>query len=143
MHAQGSPQTMQVAPHYDDVVQQVYAYLEARINACEAAGLPRGLLLADPGIGFGKTGRHNLELLQQLARFCGLGVPIVVGLSRKAFIGALTGEPRAADRVHGSVGGAIIAMLNGAQILRVHDVRATKQALAVALAVVDPGSSGL
>ena len=143
MHAQGTPQTMQMEPHYGDVVQEVYSYLEARIEACLAAGLPRSLLLADPGIGFGKTGKHNLELLHHLGRFRDLGVPVVVGLSRKAFIGALTGEPRAAERVHGSVGGAIIAMLNGAQILRVHDMRATRQALAVALAVIDPQANGL
>jgi dihydropteroate synthase len=143
MHAQGTPKTMQLDPRYDDVALDVYDYLEARIAACAAAGLPRPLLAADPGIGFGKTSRHNIELLQQLTLFHGLGVPLLIGLSRKGFTGALTGEADPRERVHGSVQGAVQAALNGAQILRVHDVKATRQALAVAFAVADPGGSGL
>jgi dihydropteroate synthase len=143
MHAQGTPQTMQLDPRYDNVALDIYDYLEARIAACEAAGLPRRLIAADPGIGFGKTSRHNVELMQQLTVFHALGVPLLIGLSRKGFTGALTGETDPRQRVHGSVQGAVQAALAGAQILRVHDVRATRQALAVAFAVADPGLSGL
>jgi dihydropteroate synthase len=143
MHAQGTPQTMQIDPRYDDVALDIYDYLHDRIAACEAAGLPRALLAVDPGIGFGKTSRHNVELLQQLTLFHGLGVPILIGVSRKGFTGALTGETDPARRVYGSVQGAVQAALNGAQILRVHDVAATRQALAVAFAVADPEASGL
>ena len=107
------------------------------------AGIPREKLVIDPGIGFGKTSRHNLELLQRLTLFHGLGVALLVGLSRKGFTGQLTGEPLAANRVHGSVGGAVHSALLGAQILRVHDVKATRQALAVAFAAVDPLSAGV
>jgi len=135
MHAQGDPRTMQLNPSYEDVSLDVYDYLEARIVACERAGIARTRLAADPGIGFGKTYAHNLEILQQIALYHGLGVPVLVGLSRKSLIGALTGEKVAARRVHGSVGGAVQAMLNGVQILRVHDVRATVEAIAVARAV--------
>ncbi|CAN5500017.1 dihydropteroate synthase [soil metagenome] len=135
MHSQGDPKTMQADPRYDDVALDVYDMLKARIAACEAAGIPRAKILADPGIGFGKTFDHNLALLHQLTLFHGLGVPLVAGLSRKAFTGALTGEKLARNRVMGSVGGAVQAALAGAQILRVHDVKATRQALAVALAI--------
>ncbi len=121
----------------------VYDMLEARIAACTAAGIARGNIVADPGIGFGKTFRHNLDLLSQLTMFHGLGVAVLVGLSRKGFIGALTGEKTAAARVSGSVGGAVQAALNGAHVLRVHDVKATAAALAVALAAANPEASGL
>ncbi len=143
MHAQGDPKTMQLNPHYEDVALDVYDWLEARIDACVAAGIARHRILADPGIGFGKSFRHNLDLLRQFTLFHGLGVPIMVGLSRKGFIGALTGDKLAADRVHGSVGGAIWSALNGAHILRVHDVKGTVAALAVAEASADPDRSGL
>jgi dihydropteroate synthase len=135
MHAQGDPKTMQADPRYADVALDVYDELAARIAACQAAGIARAKIIADPGIGFGKTFDHNLALLHQLTLFHGLGVALAVGLSRKAFTGALTGEKLARDRVMGSVGGAVQAALAGAQILRVHDVKATNQALAVALAV--------
>lgn len=141
MHAQGDPRTMQLNPKYDDVTLDVFDALEARVKACEAAGIPREKIAVDPGIGFGKTFRHNLELLQQLSLFQGLGTAVLVGLSRKAFIGALTGEKTAGARVFGSVGGAVHAALNGAHIIRLHDVRATVQALAVALAAADPESA--
>jgi dihydropteroate synthase len=143
MHAQGDPKTMQLSPSYDDVALDVYDALEARIVACVAAGIDRARLIADPGIGFGKNFRHNLDVLQQFAIFHGLGVPLLMGLSRKAFIGALTGEKVAGNRVHGSVGGAIWSALNGAHILRVHDVKGTVEGLAVAFAAADPDTSGL
>jgi dihydropteroate synthase len=143
MHAQGDPKTMQLSPHYDDVALDVYDWLEARIEACVAGGIARERLLADPGIGFGKSFRHNLDLLRQFTLFHGLGVPLLMGLSRKGFIGALTGEKTAGERVHGSLGGAIWSALNGAHVLRVHDVKATVAALAVANAAAEPDASGL
>lgn len=143
MHAQGDPRTMQLNPSYDDVALDVYDGLEARIAACAAAGIASGNIVVDPGIGFGKTFRHNLDLLGQLTLLHGLGVAVLVGLSRKGFIGALTGEKTPAARASGSIGGAVQAVLNGAHILRVHDVKATAAALAVALAAADPEWSGL
>jgi dihydropteroate synthase len=143
MHAQGDPKTMQLSPTYEDVALDVYDGLESRIAACIAADISRRRIVIDPGIGFGKTFRHNLDVLNQLTLFHGLGVPLLVGLSRKGFVGALTGEKAAGQRVHGSVGGAIHAALNGAHILRVHDVKATVAALAVVLAAADPASSGM
>lgn len=143
MHAQGDPKTMQLNPRYDDVALDVYDWLAARIAACEAAGIARQRLVADPGIGFGKSFRHNLDVMRQLALYHGLGVPMLVGLSRKAFIGALTGEKVAGERVYGSVGGAAWAALNGAHVLRVHDVKATVAALAVIRAAAAPDESGL
>lgn len=141
MHAQGDPRTMQLAPKYDNVALDVYDHLEERVATARAAGIEQ--VIVDPGIGFGKSFGHNLEILGQLTLFHGLGVPLLVGLSRKAFIGALTGEKVAAKRVNGSVGGAVHAALLGAHILRVHDVKATVDALAVAWAAVDPTASGL
>ena len=143
MHAQGDPRTMQLNPSYDDVTLDVYDALEERIAACAAAGIAVGNIVADPGIGFGKTFRHNLDILSQLTILHGLGVAVLVGLSRKGFIGALTGEKAAAARASGSIGGAVQAALNGAHILRVHDVKPTAAALAVALAAADPEASGL
>ena len=143
MHAQGDPKTMQLSPHYDDVALDVHDWLEARIEACVAAGIARARIIADPGIGFGKSFRHNLDVLRQFTLFHGLGVPLLMGLSRKGFIGALTGETVAGHRVHGSTGGALWSWLNGAHILRVHDVKATVAALAVAGAAADPESSGI
>jgi dihydropteroate synthase len=138
MHAKGDPKTMQNNPVYEDVTLDVFDMLAGRIAQCEAAGIPLARIAIDPGIGFGKTFAHNLTLLSQLTIFHGLGVALLVGLSRKAFTGALSGEKKAGDRVMGSVGGAVQVALNGAQILRVHDVKATRQALAVALAGADP-----
>ncbi len=143
MHAQGDPKTMQLSPQYEDVALDVYDWLEARIAACVAAGIARERIIADPGIGFGKSFRHNLDVLRQFTLYHALGVPLLMGLSRKGFIGALTGEKVAGNRVHGSVGGAVWSWLNGAHILRVHDVRGTVEALAVASASADPDSSGL
>jgi dihydropteroate synthase len=140
MHAQGDPRTMQLNPHYEDVALDVYDHLEQRVGACLAAGISRANIAIDPGIGFGKTFRHNLELLNQITLFHGLGVVVLLGLSRKGFVGALTGEKLASNRVNGSVGGAVQAALNGVHILRVHDVKATVEGLAVAMAVAAPGS---
>jgi dihydropteroate synthase len=138
MHAQGDPRTMQLNPHYDDVALDVYDHLEKRIDACVAAGISQVKIAIDPGIGFGKTFRHNLDLLNQITLFQGLGVVVLLGLSRKGFIGVLTGEKLAKDRVNGSVGGAIHAAMNGVHILRVHDVKATAEAMAVAIAIAAP-----
>lgn len=131
MHAQGDPKTMQIDPRYDDARLDIFDYLEARITECENRGLPRSLLVADPGLGFGKTHTHNLELLGGLALFHGLGVPLLVGASRKGFIGKLTGVTAAGRRAVGSVGAAVAAVMQGAQIVRVHDVIETRQAVAV------------
>jgi dihydropteroate synthase len=131
MHSRGDPATMQVDPRYDDVVLDVFDALAARIAACEAAGMERRRIIVDPGIGFGKTAEHNLALLGSLTLLHGLGVPLVVGASRKAFIGRLTGEPVAGRRVAGSLGAAVAIVMQGVQIVRVHDVAETRQALAV------------
>ena len=141
MHAQGDPRTMQLNPHYDDVALDVYDQLERRVMACVEAGIPRSSIAIDPGIGFGKTFRHNLEILNQITLFHGLGVVVLLGLSRKGFVGALTGEKNAGNRVYGSVGGAVQAALNGVHILRVHDVKGTVEAMAVAMATADPRST--
>jgi dihydropteroate synthase len=143
MHARGEPRTMQVNPTYENVVLDVFDELESFIAQAEAFGLPRQMQLADPGIGFGKTYRHNLEILRCLSLYHGLGVALVVGASRKAFIGALTDEKTAKHRTFGSIGAAIAAAAQGAQIVRVHDVKATVQALALWRASIDPRSSGL
>lgn len=129
MHSSGDPRTMQDAPHYADVLLDVFDFLEARIHAAEKAGLPRARLLADPGIGFGKTLEHNLTLLAGVSLFHCLGVPLVIGVSRKRMIGALTGETDAKKRAPGSIGAALSAVSQGVQIVRVHDVRETVQAL--------------
>jgi dihydropteroate synthase len=134
MHMQGEPGTMQANPTYQDVVREVRDYLAARVAAAEAAGITRDRIVVDPGFGFGKTAAHNLDLLRSLSEFRRLGVPVMAGLSRKATLGQLTGrEPR--DRVHASVAAALLAVQNGAQIVRVHDVAATRDALAVWQAV--------
>ena len=130
MHAQGDPRTMQDAPSYDDVVLDVYDALQARIEACERAGIPSARLIVDPGIGFGKTLQHNLTLLGALSIFHGLGCAVMLGASRKSFIGHLTGA-EAPDRLPGSIATALLGAAQGVQILRVHDVAATRQALAV------------
>ena len=138
MHAQGEPKTMQLAPKYEDVLLDVYDGLEQRVEEAVAAGIARAHIAIDPGFGFGKTFRQNLDLLSGLTLFHGLGLPLLVGLSRKGFVGALSGEKTAANRVHGSVGGALQAVAAGAHILRVHDVKATRQALSVFAASFDP-----
>ncbi len=136
MHAQGDPRTMQDAPRYNHVLLDVFDFLEDRVEACRRAGIAPGRLVIDPGIGFGKTIDHNLDLMAGLSLFHGLGVPVLLGASRKRFIGTLTGVEAAAKRVNGSVGAALAAVGQGAQIIRVHDVKATREALAVWLASV-------
>jgi dihydropteroate synthase len=134
MHMQGEPRTMQVAPHYTDVVQEVAAFLQARLASCRAAGIGPGRLAVDPGFGFGKNLEHNLQLLRNLTQIAALGAPLLVGLSRKSMLGTLTGRP-AAERLAGSVALAVLAALGGARIVRAHDVAATVDALKVVAAV--------
>ena len=143
MHAQGEPRTMQLAPKYDDVALDVYDQLTSLITKAEAAGIARANIMVDVGIGFGKSFKQNLELLQQLTLFHGLGVGLLVGLSRKGFIGAITQEKTAAKRVAGSIGGALQAAMMGAQVLRVHDVKDSLAALAVFNATLDPVSAAI
>jgi dihydropteroate synthase len=134
MHMLGEPRTMQNAPSYKDVVAEVRRFLQERVGACVAAGLADERIVLDPGFGFGKTQAHNLELLRHLRELSVNGLPVLAGLSRKSMIGAITGRP-ADERVHGSVTLAVIAALNGARILRVHDVAATVDALNIVSAV--------
>jgi dihydropteroate synthase len=131
MHHQGAPEVMQDNPRYDDLLVEVYLWLEQRIAAAEAGGIDRAKILIDPGFGFGKTVGHNLELMNGLALFHALGCPIVVGASRKRTIGALSGEAPADKRLGGSIAFAVKAAEQGAQIIRVHDVFETAQALKV------------
>ena len=131
MHAAGDPRAMQNDPRYDDVVGEIYDYLAGRIQVCEAAGIDRNRLIADPGIGFGKTVDHNLDLLRHFSVFHGLGVPLLIGVSRKGFIGAISGEKDARKRISGSIASALTTVAQGAQLLRVHDVAETAQAVAV------------
>jgi len=131
MHMQGEPRTMQDAPHYDDVVAEVQAFLVARVLACVAEGIAQDRLLIDPGFGFGKTPEHNYALLRDLGRIAQIGVPVLAGLSRKSMLGAVTGQPNGAARMPASVAAAVLAVERGARIVRVHDVAATKDALAV------------
>ena len=135
MHAQGDPKTMQDAPHYDDVVLDVYDFLSARVAAAEAAGIRRDQIIVDPGIGFGKTLAHNLRLLQNLSIFHGLGCAVLLGASRKRFIGTIGNAPEAQDRMPGSVAIALHGIRQGMQILRVHDTLATRQAMSLHMAV--------
>jgi len=131
MHHQGDPQTMQDDPRYDDVLVEVYLWLEERIGAAVEAGIARNKILIDPGFGFGKKVAHNLELMNGLALFHSLGCPLVVGASRKRTIGALSGEAPADKRLGGSIAFALKAVEQGVQIVRVHDVFETVQALRV------------
>ena len=130
MHKQGDPQTMQQDPRYSDVVQEVADYLAGRIGAAKHAGIGRERIVVDPGFGFGKTYEHNLALLRALPELRKLGVPVLAGLSRKAMLGRITGR-EAGARVYASVAAALFATERGASILRVHDVTATRDALAV------------
>ncbi len=139
MHMQGTPRTMQEKPTYADVVKDVAQYLRGRASALESAGLPQECIVLDPGIGFGKTLDHNLELLNRLPEICELGYPVLVGASRKSFLGTLTAfggdSPPATDRLEGTLAAHVAAALAGARMVRVHDVAAHRRALAVADAV--------
>ena len=130
MHMQGTPQTMQQAPHYDDLLDDVADFLNKRIFACLQAGIEQSHIILDPGFGFGKTVEHNFALLKHLNAFVASGFPVLAGLSRKSMIGAVTNQP-VEKRLVGSVAGALLAAQNGAKILRVHDVEATADALKV------------
>lgn len=134
MHKQGTPQTMQLAPRYGDVAADVMAFLAARMAAAQAAGISRERLVVDPGFGFGKSLEHNLTLLRQLDRFQALGVPLLAGLSRKSMLGQITGLDVDA-RLIPSIAAAVIAAMKGARIIRVHDVKASKEALQIVNAI--------
>lgn len=131
MHMQGEPQSMQRAPHYGDVVAEVGAFLTERARGLEAAGVPPGQILLDPGFGFGKTLQHNVTLFRGLRRLARSGWPLLVGVSRKSMIGALLGDRPVAERDPGSVIAALLAVQQGARIVRVHDVAQTRDALAL------------
>lgn len=130
MHMQGIPQNMQQQPKYIHVVDEVKDFLQQRINAAIAAGISKDRLIIDPGFGFGKTLQHNLTLLNQLNQLEIRGIPILVGISRKSMLGAITGNS-VDNRLHESIASALLAVIKGAKIVRVHDVKATKDALAV------------
>lgn len=138
MHMRGEPATMQQQTSYGDVVSEVKLFLQARLDACSAAGIARNRLLVDPGFGFGKTLAQNIGLLRRMSEFAALGVPVLAGVSRKSMIGAMLADangPRpVGGRLYGSVAAAVLAAVNGASILRVHDVAETADALAVFVA---------
>ena len=135
MHAQGDPQTMQDDPRYDDVLLDVYDFLDARISALVEAGVGRDQIMVDPGIGFGKTPAHNLTLIRNISLFHALGCPVLLGASRKRFIGTLGQAPDPKDRMSGSVALALAAVAQGVQMVRVHDVFETRSALTLWQAV--------
>ncbi|HTI33390.1 MAG TPA: dihydropteroate synthase [Miltoncostaea sp.] len=139
VHMRGTPRTMQSDPRYGDVVAEVRDHLEERLRAAEHAGVPRGRVLLDPGIGFGKTLRHNLALLAGVPGLAALGAPVLIGASRKGMIGALTGR-EVPERMAGSLGAGLAAVARGAAVLRVHDVRETADALTVWRAVEEVGA---
>jgi dihydropteroate synthase len=130
MHMKGEPATMQQEPRYDDVVSEVHAFLKEAVRKATFAGIGRDRIAVDPGFGFGKTARHNLILLRNLSRFADLGVAVLAGLSRKSTIGKLTGRP-VEERLAGSLAMALLALQGGARILRVHDVKETRDVIAV------------
>ncbi|BDH44463.1 dihydropteroate synthase [Salmonella enterica subsp. enterica serovar Choleraesuis] len=130
MHRQGEPQTMQQAPHYQDVVKEVGDYLQQQIERCEAAGITKDKLLLDPGFGFGKNLQHNYQLLAHLGEFHRFGLPLLVGMSRKTMVGQLL-NVGPDQRLNGSLSCAVIAAMQGAQIIRVHDVKETVEAMRV------------
>lgn len=141
MHMQGDPQTMQHNPDYLDVVLEVIDFLERRVALCENAGISRDRILLDPGFGFGKSFAHNFELLNRLELLQRLDLPLLIGLSRKRMIGQASGCDEPAERVAGSLAGAVISAMKGARILRVHDVKQTVQALAVVNATLSQGNT--
>jgi len=143
MHAQGDPATMQRGPRYDDVVAEVRAFLLDRVAAARQAGVEAGRIILDPGIGFGKTATHNLTLLAGVSEFAKLGLPVLIGASRKRFLGELTATSNPADRVHATVAAHVAAYMAGATIFRVHDVAAARSSLDVAAAIATNSSRGL
>jgi dihydropteroate synthase len=135
MHMQGTPATMQQNPHYEEVVAEITAYLAVRLDALEQSGIPRDRIVVDPGIGFGKTAAHNLTILQNVERFRSLGRPVLIGHSRKRFLEKLLGRP-IDELLAGTIGVAIALALRGADVLRVHDVQATRDALCAFRALI-------
>jgi dihydropteroate synthase len=135
MHMKGTPRTMQIAPHYEDVVGEVKEFLRSRLEAAESCGVPRENTILDPGIGFGKTLEHNLTLLNNLSSLAELGRPLLVGVSRKSFLGKIL-KLEASDRLEGTIAASIVSILRGADLLRVHDVEPMKRAIAVAEAIL-------
>jgi dihydropteroate synthase len=138
MHMLGEPRTMQENPRYDDVVSDVRAFLEERLAFAVAEGVPEDKVWLDPGIGFGKTVGHNLELLRRLDEIAAIGRPVVVGTSRKSFIAKLTGDRTEDDRLPGTIATSVLALERGARVFRVHDVGPVADALKVAAATVAP-----
>jgi dihydropteroate synthase len=136
MHMLGEPRTMQDNPHYEDVVGEIKAFLQERMRVAIAAGVAEDRIMLDPGIGFGKTLEHNLTLLARLHEFAALGRPIVIGTSRKSFLGRLTGRPEADDRLAATIASCVLAYERGARVFRVHDVAPVSDALKVAAATV-------
>ena len=135
MHMQGKPGNMQKDPVYENAPREVFEYLHERVQACEEAGIRRSRIALDPGIGFGKTLQHNLEIMNELGMYDRLNLPILMGLSRKSFIGGVTGETDPKNRLPGSIAAGLACVQRGAHILRVHDVLETKQALDVWTAI--------
>jgi dihydropteroate synthase len=140
MHMKGTPRTMQIAPHYDDVLGEVKAFLRERLEAAESCGLLRESILLDPGIGFGKKLEHNLVLLNNLGALADLERPLLVGISRKSFIGKIL-KLEAPDRLEGTIAAAVVSILHGASLLRVHDIQAVKRAITVAEAILSQGAA--
>lgn len=134
MHMQGTPQTMQIDPHYEDVVAEVKTFLNQRLQILLAAGVEKNRILLDPGFGFGKTREHNIRLVKELDQLLDLGQPLLVGLSRKSVLGKLTGGDES-QRLHASVAAAVVSAMKGAHIVRVHDVSATVEAMKIVAAV--------
>jgi dihydropteroate synthase len=136
MHMQGEPRTMQDSPQYDDVTAEVCEFLSRERNACVEAGIAREAIVLDPGIGFGKGLAHNMTLLRELSRFAALDAPLLVGVSRKSFIGRILGRP-VDERLHGGLGLAALAVIGGARIIRTHDIAATRDAIGMVSAVLE------
>ncbi len=141
-HIQGTPKTMQQNPHYDDVVQEISDYFKERIEAAKRHDISKQRIILDPGIGFGKTVEHNLEILRRLNEFLVHGCPLMIGTSRKSFIGQLTNAKDPNDRLGGSIATAVTAYMNGATYIRVHDVKETKQALSVVSQIISERTVG-
>ncbi|NCA27333.1 MAG: dihydropteroate synthase, partial [Methylophilaceae bacterium] len=135
MHMQGRPQTMQADPHYDNVVQEVAEFLASRLKAAEQAGVDRSRIVLDPGFGFGKRTAHNLTLLNEMQAIQALGQPLLVGLSRKSVLGQVLGS-NVDERLHASIAASVISVMKGANIVRVHDVKPTVDALKIVAAVM-------
>ncbi len=138
MHMKGTPRTMQLNPEYDDVLAEVRDFLEARIRAAEAAGIPRERVIIDPGIGFGKNLEHNLDLIARQDLFLEIGRPLLMGISRKSFLGRILGLPPE-ERLEGTIAVSVLCVQKGADILRVHDVKQVARAVKVAEAVQEAG----